>query len=48
MNSDWGELVDPVGDCRVRRNAGVLTITVPPTTHDLSAELDPLQFTQVT
>lgn len=33
---DWGEIVDPDGDCEISHEDGVLTITVPNTLHDLN------------
>ncbi|MGC1272937.1 MAG: DUF1349 domain-containing protein [Planctomycetaceae bacterium] len=36
---DWGEVVDPDGDCTVRFGEAGVTIEVPGTPHDLSAEL---------
>lgn len=33
---DWGEIVDPDGDCDISHEDGVLTITVPNTCHDLN------------
>jgi hypothetical protein len=35
----WGELIDPDGDCKVALDGGKLTVQVPGTAHDLSAEL---------
>jgi regulation of enolase protein 1 (concanavalin A-like superfamily) len=35
----WGEVVDPDGDCTVTPQGQTLSITVPATPHDLSAEL---------
>ncbi len=34
----WGEVVDPVGDCKIAADKGRLTITVPATLHDLRAD----------
>jgi regulation of enolase protein 1 (concanavalin A-like superfamily) len=34
----WGEVIDPDGDCRIRQEGGTLSIAIPPTLHDLSAE----------
>lgn len=31
----WGEVVDPMGDCRVEEQGGAVSITVPGTYHDL-------------
>lgn len=36
----WGEVVDPDGDCTVRFEEEGVTIEVPGTPHDLSAELE--------
>jgi regulation of enolase protein 1 (concanavalin A-like superfamily) len=33
---DWGTVVDPDGDCRVKEQNGKLTLTVPGTYHDLT------------
>lgn len=33
---EWGTVVDPDGDCRVRQDGDRITITVPPTHHDLT------------
>jgi regulation of enolase protein 1 (concanavalin A-like superfamily) len=38
-SGDWGRAIDPDGDCTIRPGTGRLTITVPGTAHDLSAEL---------
>jgi regulation of enolase protein 1 (concanavalin A-like superfamily) len=35
----WGGIVDPAGDCQIRLDKKKLTIAVPGTKHDLSAEL---------
>lgn len=34
---DWGQVIDPDGDCTVSAKDQTLTITVPGTTHDLSS-----------
>jgi len=36
---DWGQVFDPEGDCIIERQGPALVIRVPPTAHDLSAEL---------
>lgn len=36
----WGAFTDPDGDCNVSESDGVVTIAVPGTPHDLSAELE--------
>jgi serine/threonine protein kinase len=36
----WGTAYDPGGDCQIDANGGALTITVPPTLHDLNAEIN--------
>jgi len=33
----WGQVVEPDGDCTIAATGGVLTVTVPGTTHDLSS-----------
>ncbi len=33
---DWGEVVDPTGDCKVLGKAGIVTITVPGTQQNLN------------
>ncbi len=33
---DWGEVVDPDGDCKVLEAKGRVTITIPATNHDLN------------
>src|SRR5262249_38398749 len=38
--ADWGEVIDPDGDCKVSLDKGVLTITVPKTQHDLTYQED--------
>jgi regulation of enolase protein 1 (concanavalin A-like superfamily) len=35
----WGEVGDPAGDCQIRLDKKKLTIAIPGTKHDLSAEL---------
>jgi len=35
----WGAVVDPDGDCPIDPNGNALTITVPPTLHDLNATI---------
>ena len=34
----WGEVIDPDGDCRIGQEGGTLSIAIPATLHDLSAE----------
>jgi hypothetical protein len=34
----WGKVIDPDGDCRIGFTSGILSIVIPPTLHDLSAE----------
>jgi regulation of enolase protein 1 (concanavalin A-like superfamily) len=34
---DWGEVIEPDGDCLITNGEGNVTITVPGTTHDLSS-----------
>jgi regulation of enolase protein 1 (concanavalin A-like superfamily) len=36
---EWGQVFDPDGDCTVEEKGPTLNIRVPPTAHDLSAEL---------
>jgi regulation of enolase protein 1 (concanavalin A-like superfamily) len=36
---EWGDKIDPDGDCTLRVERGGLTVSVPGTAHDLSAEL---------
>ena len=45
--ADWGEMVDPLGDCKVVHDpkADLLTISVPGTPHLLSAEVATLPLT---
>jgi regulation of enolase protein 1 (concanavalin A-like superfamily) len=35
----WGDTIDPDGDCTIAAQGDVLTIQIPPTPHDLSAEI---------
>ena len=35
----WGEAIDPDGDCRIGLDEDKVTISVPPTRHDLSVEV---------
>ena len=35
----WGLAIDPDGDCQMIGDRGTLTITVPPTLHDLNADI---------
>jgi regulation of enolase protein 1 (concanavalin A-like superfamily) len=32
----WGEFIDPAGDCKVREDKGIVTITVPGSHHNLN------------
>ena len=36
---EWGQVFDPDGDCTVEQKGPTLSLHVPPTAHDLSAEL---------
>lgn len=44
---DWGQVFDPDGDCTISPQATSLQITVPPTAHDLSAELGKINAPRV-
>ena len=43
----WGEVVDPDGDCTIRLDQDRLTIGVPGTNHDLSAEANAMNAPRV-
>lgn len=43
----WGQVFDPDGDCTITADGNALTIRVPPTPHDLSAEIGHLNAPRV-
>jgi regulation of enolase protein 1 (concanavalin A-like superfamily) len=43
----WGEVIDPDGDCRISLDKDRLTIAVPGTKHDLSAETGDMRAPRV-
>jgi regulation of enolase protein 1 (concanavalin A-like superfamily) len=39
LSANWGEMIDPDQDCKVRRTNDIITVEVPGAAHDFAAEL---------